>query len=790
MLDIFLPGVYRGRVEIQNQIKRTLSEQDAIEIIRGLLSEDGDECRSAFADAVCRRFGFYDARGRVQRSSCILTLRELERSGHFVLPAASGRGAKGARNARRLEAPVPEPQEVPGQAGEVGSLCLIKVDTLERMRIWNELMLREHPQGAGPLVGAQMRYLIGSEHGWLGGLGFGAAAIQLADRDQWIGWDSQTRREQLHRIVGMSRFLIRTSVRCHNLASCVLGMVLRRIHLDFEEQYGYRPWLIESFVESERFAGTSYQAANWIEIGQTKGRGRQDRKHNHAKSVKAIYVYPLQADFRQRLGGVEPVVASPLGVAEGLEGDGWAQQEFGGAKLGDLRLSERLVQSARTLATLPGQAFSGVARGDWASVKGYYRLIDQPDESQVSPAAILGPHRERTVQRMKAHPTVLCIQDGTDLNYTGRAQCDGLGVMGANQTGARGLGLHLHSTFVVSTEGVPIGVLNAQFSAPVAKSDQDKRSSRDIPIEDKKSFAWIAGLRQCVALSQELPETRQIAVMDREADFFELFDEQRKTGKVDLLVRAKHDRVMAGEAHLFEAVRQSAVQGALQVVVPRQSERPKKSTQKARAATEQRTATVQLRYLQVEVPAPSSQKDKEPITLWVVHILEPSAPEEAKPLEWFLLTTCVIDSIDDAQACLRWYCLRWRIEDWHRVLKTGCRIEDLAHHSAERLERAIAIRLVIAWRIMLMTLLGRACPELPAEVLFSDIEVTVLNAFAKQNRIMPSANLGDAVRLVARLGGYLARNNDPPPGHQLMWQGYSVLQMLCLGFSLRPPDSS
>jgi hypothetical protein len=352
------------------------------------------------------------------------------------------------------------------------------------------------------------------------------------------------------------------------------------------------------------------------------------------------------------------------------------------------------------------------------------------------------------------------------------------------------LGLHLHSTFVVSTEGVPLGVLNAQFSAPVAKSAQDKRPSHDIPIEYKKSFVWIAGLRQCVSLSQALPQTRQISVMDREADFFELFDEQRKTGKVDLLVRAKHDRVMAGEAKLFEVVRQSPVQGALQIVVPRQSERPKKSKQKARSATEQRTAEVQLRYLQVTLPTPVSQKDKAPITLWIVHILESSAPDEVKPLEWFLLTTCAIDSVDDAQACLRWYCLRWRIEDWHRVLKTGCRIEDLAHHSAERLERAIAIRLVIAWRIMLMTLLGRACPELPVDVLFSDIEVTVLNAFAKQNRILPPANLGDMVRLVARLGGYIARNSDPPPGHQIMWQGYSVLQMLCLGFSLRSPDSS
>jgi Domain of unknown function (DUF4338)/Transposase DNA-binding/Transposase DDE domain len=720
-------------VEIQNQIKRALSEWGSIEIIRRLLSDSVYEYRSTFADAVCQQFGFYDARGRVQRSGCIKALRELERLGHFALPAASPMGAKGAKSARRLGAPVEDPHGVPEQAGAVRGLCLIQVDALDRMRIWNEMMLGEHPQGAGPLVGAQMRYLIGSDHGWLGGLGFGAAAIRLADRDRWIGWDGAKRREQLHRIVAMSRFLIRPSVRCHHLASRVLGMVLRRIEADFEAQYGYRPWLIESFVETERFAGTSYQAANWIEIGKTKGRGRQDRGHDNGKSVKAIYVYPLAADFRRRLGGVEPVVAGALEPAEGLEGQGWAEQEFGAAQLGDRRLSERLVHSARTLATMPGQAFSGVARGDWAAVKGYYRLIDQPDDSQVTIEAILAPHRARTVQRMKAHPTVLCIQDGTDLNYTGLAQCQGLGVMGANQTGARGSGLHLHSTLVVSSEGLPLGVLQAQFTAPAAKSDA--RGAREQAIEPKKTFAWIAGLRDCVKLHKELPATRQVCVMDREADFFELFDEQRKSGKVELLVRAKHDRTLLDDGRLFDAVRQSPVQSPLQIVLPRQSARAKKSKQQARTASEQRTANVELRFVPIVLRPPSDQKEKDPITLMVVHVLEPSPPPDSKPLEWFLLTTCRINSVDDAQACLSWYCLRWRIEDWHRVLKTGCRIEDLAHHSADRLERAISIKLVIAWRIMLMTLLGRACPELPAGVLLSDLELKVLQAYAQKKTL-------------------------------------------------------
>ena len=219
--------------------------------------------------------------------------------------------------------------------------------------------------------------------------------------------------------------------------------------------------------------------------------------------------------------------------------------------------------------------------------------------------------------------------------------------------------------------------------------------------------------------------------MDREADFYELFNEQRRS-RVELLVRAKHDRATGQEINLFEFVRQSPVQSQLQLSVPRQSSRAKKSKQKARVGHKQRTAHVELRWREVEFLPASKHPDKKTLTLRVVHVLEPSPPPDAEPVEWFLLTSCEITTTEQAQECLRWYCLRWRIEDWHRVLKSGCRIEALQHKSAERLKRAIAINLVIAWRIMLMTLLGRVGPDLPAELLFSDAEIVVLQAYAKK----------------------------------------------------------
>jgi len=230
-----------------------------------------------------------------------------------------------------------------------------------------------------------------------------------------------------------------------------------------------------------------------------------------------------------------------------------------------------------------------------------------------------------------------------------------------------------------------------------------------------------------------MPQTKLVDVCDREADFFEFFDEQRKHPSVDILIRAKHDRNIKEEPFkLFAAVRQAPIQSRIQVPIPKQSARTKKSKQKARAARPKRLADLALRHLQIQLPAPEYYADRPPVMVNLIHAVEENPPANTEAVEWFLLTTVTIDSAADIEQCLRWYTLRWRIEDWHRVLKSGCSIDNLAHETAERLRRAIAINLVIGWRIMLMTLLGRETPELPAEVLFSDIEIRTLHAYAKK----------------------------------------------------------
>ena len=777
----------------RGQIHSRLREPATIERIGQLLAANPDIHRTELADRVCDEFGFVDGLGVGQRSGCLKALRSLAAKGCFELPPP--RTKPGPASPRRLGQPVAPPQEVPGTAGQVRGLELVLVETDEQMRTWNELFIREHPREAGPLVGRQLRYLIGSEHGWLGGLAFAASALHLRDRDRWIGWDLETRQAHLDRVVGLSRYLIRPSVRCRNLASRVLGMAVERMPRDYEARYGYRPFLVETFVDVSRFAGTCYQAANWIRVGFTQGRGRQDRACERAETVKAIYVYPLADDFRERMGLPAHSGLGPLPFDVGLDGQHWAEQEFAGAPLGDRRLSRRLVQSAAMQAESPGRAFCFASREDDAMVKGHYRFIDQPDESAVTMDNILLPHREQTLRRMEAHKTVLCIQDGTDLNYNDLAQCEGLGLIGTNQTGAQSRGLHMHSTFAVTDEGLPLGVLRAQCTAPEPRSEEDQRTSTRIPIQEKKTYCWIEGMRDCAAVAGKMPHTRIVGVMDREADFFELFDAWRQDPRIDLLVRAEYNRCLSTTAQagatedlkLFDAVKATEPKLQFSLQITRQSARPKKSGKKARPARSARTAEVTLRYRKIELKPPPYHRDKDPVPLCIVHMAEEDPPKGAEPIQWFLLTTMEIASPEQAQRCLRWYCLRWRIEDWHRVLKTGCEIEELAHQTAERLRRAIAINLVIAWRIMLMTLLGREMPELPAEVLFDELELEVLEAYGKRRKLPPPTTAGAAVLLVAKVGGYLNRKNDPPPGHQIMWYGYTGLRMMCLGYALRGP---
>jgi hypothetical protein len=399
----------------QNQIKRTLRE--AGDFVRQFLAERPEHSRNALAAELCQHFGFHDARGMAQQSTCLKALRELADEGSLLLPPPRI-VRKGAPSPRRLAQPVPPPQGVPERVDLVKNLALRLVCSEEDFRRWNEVILREHPFGDRRLVGRQLRYLIESDHGCLGAVGFSSAALSLQDRDTWIGWSTAQRAQHLDQVICLSRLLIRPGLHCANLVSKVLGLLNDCFANDFQQRYHYRPWLLETFVEHEHHDGASLRAANWIEVGRSRGRGRQDRENQHNQSVKGIYMYVLDESFRENLGVPEFQRYSPQGVEEGLGVEQWAHHEFAEAKMGDARLSRRLVSIAGAKGAAPGLPFSEAVNGQAAALAGYYRFMDQPDESQVGMDEILEPHRHRTLCRMQAQREILCIHDTTDLMRT------------------------------------------------------------------------------------------------------------------------------------------------------------------------------------------------------------------------------------------------------------------------------------------------------------------------------------------------------------------------------------
>jgi hypothetical protein len=279
---------------------RPLSEADLAAIRQEIILADPPN-RAEIARRVCQVLDWTNALGEPKLMSARVGLLRLHRAGLIELPAPT----KGNGNARPLKhGPRQWPQEHPlsGTVGELTGLRLSAVSDKETSRLWNGLVDRYHYLGYKPLPGAQLRYLIESEQGLLGVLGFGAAAWKVASRDRWIGWDTPAREAHLGRVLNNARFLLLPWVRVPHLASKVLALAARRVGADFAARYGERVVLLETFVEVPRFAGTCYRAANWRYLGETQGRGKCDVRHRAALARKAVYVYPLAADFRQALG--------------------------------------------------------------------------------------------------------------------------------------------------------------------------------------------------------------------------------------------------------------------------------------------------------------------------------------------------------------------------------------------------------------------------------------------------------------------------------------------------------
>lgn len=738
--------------------------EDILSRIRTRVQEDVTLTRSALSREVCEWLAWQGGDGRPKEMSCRVALLKLSRRGLIELPAAQAVSFTGA--AQEAGAGPPSGLAIEASLGQLGRVWLVPVDSGQAAlsRRWWAMMQAHHPLGAGPLCGAQLRYLVACQAGVLGGLSFSAPAWRLAARDAWIGWDDASRCAGLSKVVANSRFLILPGVRVPNLASHVLALALKGLRADWQSRYGIAPVLVESFVDSTRYRGTCYRAANWLHLGQTQGRGRQDRTHATAGTSKDIWVYRLHPRWQSLLQGSAGTMSAPNSKRPSALPRDWAEQEFGGCALPDARLQTRLLSLARDFCARPTASLPQ-ACSSRAKTKAAYRFLDHPHTTMDT---LLQPHYRSTQTRIGEESIVLAVQDTSSVNYTAHAATTGLGPIGTKLAGPQGL--HLHSTLAFNLQGTPLGFIDVQCWARKPEEFGKKAKRHSLAIEDKESYKWLKSFKASAAVQARYPSTTLVSVGDREADLYELFEEAAEHPKgPKLLVRAKHNRKLQDEQQRLWQTMQGRAVDTIQVLqVPRQGNR---------AAREARMA---IRYAPVSLLAPAGHQGP-PIAVWAVFAQEQDAPAGVKSLAWMLLTTVAVSSIEQACERLIWYARRWGIEVLHRTLKSGCRIERRQLGQADRLEACLAIDLVVAWRIYHLNKLARETPEAPCTVYFDEAQWKGLMVFTANNAIAPTVapakppTLREAIRLVATLGGFLGRKGDGEPGTQTLWLGLQRL---------------
>jgi Transposase DNA-binding/Transposase Tn5 dimerisation domain len=445
----------------------------------------------------------------------------------------------------------------------------------------------------------------------------------------------------------------------------------------------------------------------------------------------------------------------------------WATNEFSDSTLSDPRRVKRLITIATDLAAHPTAAIPQ-ACGTWDKTKAAYRFFDN---DAIEPQDILAAHTQAALQRMQAHRIVLCAQDTTSLNYSTHPQTRGLGPISNNRD--KTIGLHLHSTLAVTPEGQPLGVLHARIWARSTRTFGRSSNARNrTPRAQKESQKWMESLAACQTLAPQCANTMLVNITDREGDLYDLFAAAlapRDRSPVQLLVRVQHDRQVAHpQKYLLDLLAAQPVAGHLKIKVPRKDGQPA------------RLATLSIRFSPVTLRPPCLKRNQPSLTLWAVEAREMRPPKGVKPVCWRLLTTLPVETLEAAVEKVRWYAQRWQIEVIHKVLKSGCKVEQRQLETAARLQRVVMVDLVVAWRVLALCKAGRETPEGLASDWLSSCEWRALWCYMNQRGQPPlrSPTVRQAVRWIGQLGGFLARRRDGQPGPIVIWRGLQQLRAI------------
>ncbi|EXI86506.1 MAG: Transposase for transposon Tn5 [Candidatus Accumulibacter regalis] len=419
----------------------------------------------------------------------------------------------------------------------------------------------------------------------------------------------------------------------------------------------------------------------------------------------------------------------------------WAEEELKGINLGDGRRDKRAIALLDTLSARPTASIPG-ACSDWSETMAAYRFFGNDD---ITWEAILTPHWSCSRTRIAQHKVVLMLQDTTELDFNGQ-RISGLGPLSYEAQ----RGLYVHPTYAVSVDREPLGVLDAWMWAREPKDADGRRPGI------KESTRWIEGYERVAELATELPETRLVYVADRESDMIELMGRARELGQpADWLLRAQHDRALPDGQKLWPTVTSGEALGGITFTLPA------RHGQKARVVRQQLWARV------VDLPHGKNQTIR--ATCVVAKEIDP--PAGSRPVEWRLLTNRTAETLEEVAELIDWYRARWEIEILFHILKNACRIEALQLGTIKGLQRAIALYLMVSWRIAVLMRFGRTCPDLPADLFFHEDEWHAAYLLNKKKPPADLPTLNQVLRLVAMLGGFLARKGDGEPGVKTIWLG-------------------
>lgn len=454
--------------------------------------------------------------------------------------------------------------------------------------------------------------------------------------------------------------------------------------------------------------------------------------------------------------------------------DQWVKTEFRSVDLNDGRLNKRLISIMKSFCSLPNGSIPE-ATGIWSKTKAAYRFLNN---KKVTHGNILKPHQDITNTRIGKENVALAVQDTTSLNYTHLPETEGLGNISTDQ---KLRGILVHTTLAFTPTRVPLGIIHQQTwirpQDEYGKSHQRHKKS----VQEKESQKWINSLNATKKVQEASPNTLLINIGDREADMYELFHQSSiKNNCCHLLVRAAWNRrVEHPEKYLWSFMETQPVATTLQITVPRKGKK------------RERIAHVNIQFASVILKPPRHNPTLPPIKLWAIYVKEPSSPEGEQPLAWMLLTTLKVDSLENALQYIQYYTVRFSIELFHKVLKSGCNIEERQLQTADGLIRCLALDSIVAWRILFLTMIGRSVPYLPCTVIFDNPEWKSLYCYSYKTKYPPSEplSLRQSIGLLAKLGGFLGRKRDGNPGPKVLWRGLQKLTYISVAWDAFGPES-